>query len=102
MGDLWVSKSPYKYHPERQEDYQKVEPDIFERACEFLKDAHKERWTELNQFWFQENKHLHPRNRKSEWTMTVKYEGPIQHPPVVNQPSAAVMQYMTHYGPMAA
>lgn len=52
VGDLWAAKSPYKYYPEKQDEYAKVEPDMFERPCEFLKDEHKKRWTELNQFWF--------------------------------------------------
>ena len=54
-----------------------MEPDIFERPAEFLKEPHKYRWTELNHFWFQQNKQLHPRNRKHEWVQTYKYEGPI-------------------------
>ncbi len=99
-GDLWNSKSPFKYAPERQEEYQKVEPDIFERAAEFLKEPHKMRWTELNQFWFQENKHLHPRNRKHEWSMTAQYEGPIQQtvqPQEIRAMTQAMPQQPTMY-----
>jgi hypothetical protein len=32
VGDLWGGKSPYKYYAESQEEYSKVEPDIFDRA----------------------------------------------------------------------
>ena len=52
VGDLWVTKSPFKYYSERQEEYQSLEKDIFERGVEFLKEPHKMRWTELNHFWF--------------------------------------------------
>ena len=78
VNDLW-SDDPYIYDTKRQDEYRKVEPDIYERPNEFLKEPHKTRWTEMSQFWFQENKHLHPRNRRQEWTMTSTYEGPIQH-----------------------
>jgi uncharacterized membrane protein YkgB len=53
VGDLWASKSPFKYFFEKQEEYQSLEKDIFERPAEFLKEPHKYRWTELNHFWFQ-------------------------------------------------
>ncbi len=52
LCDIWDGKSPYKYYIEKQEDYQRVEPDIFERPPEFLREPHKQRWNDLNQFWF--------------------------------------------------
>ena len=32
VEDLFAGKSPYKYNPEQQDEYSKVEPDIFDRA----------------------------------------------------------------------
>jgi len=52
VGDLWETKSPFKYLYERQEEYTKLDPDFLERPNEFLKDAHRQRWTEMHYFWF--------------------------------------------------
>ena len=66
VNDLWEGKQPYYYDKEQKHEYIKQEKDCDQRISNVMYQKSKQLWDELQFYWFQVNKSLHPRYRKDQ------------------------------------
>lgn len=64
VNELWNGISPYHYAKEQKHEYIKQEKDCDQRISYVMYNKSKQLWDELQFYWFQVNKNLHPRYRK--------------------------------------
>lgn len=66
VNELWEGKSPYHFDKEQKHEYARQDKDCDQHITNVMHQRSRQLWDELQFYWFQVNKNLHPRYRKEQ------------------------------------